>query len=86
MVNKLSEGQFGYLHIRAMDEPSLTRFKRDFLENLDKKGLVIDERFNGGGGIDQELLEILSQRKKYESYRGRDSVEIPRPVQAFYGH
>jgi tricorn protease len=85
MVNKLSEGTIGYLHIRAMDEASLTRFKRDFIENLDKKGLVIDERFNGGGGIDQELLEILSQRKKYESYRGRDSVEIPRPVQAFYG-
>ncbi len=85
MVTKLSEGQMGYMHIRAMDEPSLTRFKRDFLENLNKKALVIDERFNGGGGIDQELLEILSQRKKYESYRGRDSVEIPRPVQAFYG-
>ncbi|HEY8751688.1 MAG TPA: hypothetical protein VIM11_27155, partial [Tepidisphaeraceae bacterium] len=47
MVTKLSEGQMGYMHIRAMDEPSLTRFKRDFLENLNKKALVIDERFNG---------------------------------------
>ena len=85
MVEKLSDGQFGYLHIKAMDEPSLQRFERDFLDNLDKKALVIDERFNGGGGIDQELLSILSQRRKYESYRGRDSVEIPRPVQAFFG-
>ena len=85
MVTKLSDGQFGYLHIRAMDAPSLTRFERDLLDNLDKKALVIDERFNGGGGIDQELLEILNQRKKYESYRGRDSVEIPRPVSAFFG-
>jgi tricorn protease len=85
MVNKLSDGQIGYLHIKAMDAPSLTRFQRDLLDNLDKKALVIDERFNGGGGIDQELLAILSQRKKYESYRGRDSVELPRPVQAFFG-
>jgi len=85
MVDKLSDGQFGYLHIKAMDEPSLLRFQRDFLDNLDKKALIIDERFNGGGGIDQELLGILSQRRKYESYRGRDSVEIPRPVEAFFG-
>jgi tricorn protease len=85
MVNKISRGQIGYLHIRAMDAPSLDKFQRDLLDNLDKKALIIDERFNGGGGIDQELLEILSQHKKYESWRGRDSVEMPRPGQAFFG-
>jgi tricorn protease len=85
MVEKISNGEIGYLHIRAMDGPSLQRFERDFLDNLDKKALIIDERFNGGGGIDQELLEILNQRKKYQSWRGRNSVEIPRPVQAFFG-
>lgn len=85
MVDKLSNGQIGYLHIRAMDAPSFEKFQRDLLENLDKKALIIDERFNGGGGIDQELLEILNQRKQYESYRGRDSVTIGRPVQAFFG-
>jgi tricorn protease len=83
-VQKMTNGEIGYLHIRAMNAPSLERFQRDLLENLDKKALIIDERFNGGGGIDQELLEILNQRKKYESYRARDSVEISRPVQAFF--
>ena len=85
MVEKLSDGKVGYLHIKAMDAPSLQKFERDLLDNLDKKALIIDERFNGGGGIDQELLEILNQRKKYGFYRGRDSVDIPRPVQAFFG-
>ncbi|HYT60558.1 MAG TPA: S41 family peptidase [Haliangiales bacterium] len=85
MVEKLSRGEIGYLHIRAMNAASYQKFQRDLLENLDKKALIIDERFNGGGGIDQELLEILNQRKKYESYRGRDSVMVPRPVQAFFG-
>jgi tricorn protease len=85
MVDKASNGEIGYLHIRAMDAPSLERFQRDLIENRGKKALIIDERFNGGGGIDQELLEILNQRKKYESYRSRDSVEVPRPVQAFFG-
>ena len=84
-VDQMSNGDIGYLHIRAMDAPSLERFERDLIDNRGKKALIIDERFNGGGGIDQELLEILNQRKRYESYRSRDSVEVPRPVQAFFG-
>ena len=83
MVDKLSSGEIGYLHIRAMDAPSLQRFQRDLLDNQGKKALIIDERFNGGGGIDQELLEIL-QQKQYQSTRGRDSLVIPRPTQAFF--
>ncbi len=85
MVEKLSKGKVGYLHIRAMDAASFRKFQRDLLDNLGKKALIIDERFNGGGGIDQELLEILNQRIKYQSWRGRDSIEVPRPVQAFFG-
>ena len=85
MVEKLTGGQIGYLHIRAMDAPSLVKFQEDLIENRDKKALIIDERFNGGGGIDQELLEILNQRKQYQLTRGRDSVDVPRPVHTFYG-
>jgi tricorn protease len=85
MVAKLTNGDIGYLHIRAMDAPSLQKFQEDLLDNRGKKALIIDERFNGGGGIDQELLEILNQRKQYQSTRGRDSLEVPRPVQAFFG-
>jgi tricorn protease len=84
-VRELSKGEVGYLHIRAMDAPSLAKFQRDLVENLDKKALVIDQRFNGGGGIDQELLAILVQRNKYESYQGRDSVVLNRPSAAFFG-
>src|SRR5260370_24403102 len=68
-----------------MDAPSLAKFQRDLLENQDKKALIIDQRFNGGGGIDQELLQILNQRKQYQLTRGRDSVEVARPVEAFFG-
>jgi tricorn protease len=84
MVEKLSKGEVGYLHIRSMDAPSLRRFERDLVENHDKKALIIDQRFNPGGGIDQELLEILSQRQ-YQYTKSRDSVQITRPQQAFFG-
>ena len=83
MVDKISNNEIGYLHIRAMDAPSVQRFERDLLDNQAKKPLIIDERFNGGGGIDQELLEIL-QQKLYQSSRGRDSIMVQRPVRAFF--
>jgi tricorn protease len=84
IVEKASKGEVGYLHIRSMDAPSLRRFERDLVENHDKKALIIDQRFNPGGGIDQELLEILSQRQ-YQYTKQRDSVQITRPQQAFFG-
>jgi tricorn protease len=83
-VARLSHGEVGYLHIRAMNEPSLRQFERDLVENHDKKALIIDQRFNPGGGIDQELLEILSQRQ-YQYTKARDSVQATRPQQGFFG-
>lgn len=84
MVTKASNGEFGYLHIRAMDAPSLRQFQLDLAANRTKKALVIDQRFNGGGGIDQELLGILSG-KEYQYTQGRDAgFRQPRP-QNFYG-
>ena len=84
MVTKLSNGDMGYLHIRAMDAPSLRQFQLDLAAQRTKKALVIDQRFNGGGGIDQELLGILAGRQ-YQYTIGRDAgFQQPRP-QNFYG-
>ncbi|HEY7315827.1 MAG TPA: S41 family peptidase [Gemmataceae bacterium] len=84
LVDKLSDGTIGYLHIRQMNEPSLRRFERDLARMAGKKALVIDQRFNPGGGIDQELLQILQQRQ-YQYTRGRDSVQVTRPLRGFFG-
>ena len=85
MVEKLSNGEIGYLHIRAMDAPSLRKFSLDLAMNRTKKALIIDQRFNGGGGIDQELLGILVGQK-YQYTRNRDAgMDIPRPLETFYG-
>ncbi len=83
-VTKLSNGEIGYLHIRAMDAPSLRQLQLDLAANRTKKALVIDQRFNGGGGIDQELLGIPAGRQ-YQYTVGRDAgFQQPRP-QNFYG-
>jgi tricorn protease len=84
MVTKASNGDIGYLHIRAMDAPSLRQFQLDLAASRTKKALVIDQRFNGGGGIDQELLAILAGRQ-YQYTMSRDAgFQQPRP-QNFYG-
>src|SRR5688500_6878756 len=84
MVTKASNGAIGYLHIRAMNATSLRHFQLDLAANRTMKALVIDQRFNGGGGIDQELLSILAGRQ-YQYTMGRDAgFQQPRP-QNFYG-
>jgi tricorn protease len=84
MVTKMSNGDIGYLHIRAMDAPSLRQFQLDLAANRTRKALVIDQRFNGGGGIDQELLGILAG-KQYQYTIGRDAGFQQARPQNFYG-
>ncbi len=84
MVEKLSGGRVGYLHIKAMDQPSLARFRRDLGENRLKEALIIDQRFNGGGNIEQELLAILVQ-KPYQFWQPRGSEPTQRPFAGYFG-
>ncbi len=84
MADKLSNGRVGYVHIKAMDQPSLARFKKDLAEFRDKEALVIDQRFNGGGNIEQELLAILVQ-KPYQVWHPRGSEPTQRPFAGYFG-
>jgi tricorn protease len=84
VVDRLSGGEIGYLHIRQMNEPALRRFERDLALMAGKKALIIDQRFNPGGGIDQELLQIL-QQKQYQYTRSRGSIPVTRPLRGFFG-
>jgi tricorn protease len=83
-VDKLSAGRVGYLHIQAMDQPSLRKFEKELRENRGKQALVIDQRWNGGGNIDQELLGILVQRE-YQIWQPRGTEPNPRPFSGFFG-
>jgi tricorn protease len=67
-----------------MDVAALRKFERDLIENHEKKALIIDQRFNPGGGIDESLLEILGQRQ-YQLTRVRDSIDVTRPQRGFFG-
>ncbi|MGE0885602.1 MAG: S41 family peptidase [Blastocatellales bacterium] len=84
MVEKLSGGRIGYLHIQAMNQPSLRKFEKEIRENRNKEALIIDQRFNGGGNIEQELLAILVQRQ-YQIWQPRGTEATGRPFAGYFG-
>jgi len=84
MVTQLSGGKVGYVHIQAMDQPSLRRFEKELRENREKPALIIDQRFNGGGNIEQELLAILVQRE-YQLWHPRGTETTGRPFAGYFG-
>jgi len=61
-VAERSGGQLGYLHLPDMDAEGLTAFVRTFYPQLDRDGLVIDVRDNGGGFVSQMIIERLARR------------------------
>jgi Tol biopolymer transport system component/C-terminal processing protease CtpA/Prc len=63
LVEGLSGGRLGYVHIAAMNDPSLAAFKHELGdEMLGKEGVVIDVRYNGGGSTAVDVLEILMKQ------------------------
>src|SRR5438105_4710143 len=83
-VDELSNGRVGYIHIRAMDQPSLRKFEKEIREFRNKEAMIIDQRWNGGGNIEQELLAILVQRQ-YEVWRPRGVEASGRPFAGYFG-
>jgi tricorn protease len=83
-VDELSNGRIGYLHIQAMNPPSLRKFEKEIREFRNKEALIIDQRWNGGGNIEQELLAILVQRQ-YQVWQPRGTEATGRPFAGFFG-
>ncbi len=83
-VDGLSGGRVGYLHIQAMNPPSLRKFEKEIREFRNKDAMIIDQRWNGGGNIEQELLAILVQRE-YQIWQPRGTEASGRPFAGYFG-
>jgi tricorn protease len=61
MVDKLSNGQLGYIHIKGMDSPSFRTLYSELLGRYrEKKAVIIDTRHNGGGWLHDDVITLLS--------------------------
>lgn len=74
-VDKASNGKIGYIYIPDMGPEGLNEFSRYFYPQLDKEGLIIDDRANGGGNVSPMILERLS-REPYRLTMRRGSARI----------
>jgi tricorn protease len=61
MVDKLSGGQLGYIYMSNTSSRGQLELVRMFYGQLDKKGFIIDERFNGGGQLPDRFLELIQR-------------------------
>ncbi|MCL4510823.1 MAG: S41 family peptidase [Bacteroidetes bacterium] len=85
LVDKLSDGKIGYVYLPDMEASGLNAFVEQFYPQIRKEGLIVDERYNGGGFIDQMLLERLRRiLVGMEMARHGEPNTIPSPV--FYGY
>ncbi|MGS2726009.1 S41 family peptidase [Psychroserpens sp. BH13MA-6] len=71
MVHKLSNNQIGYMHIRNMSDGSFREFLDKVMgDEVHKKALVVDTRFNGGGDLVDDITTFLSGKKYMEFQNG----------------
>lgn len=79
MVDSLSNGRLGYVHIRSMGDASYRDVYADILGKYNlREGIVIDTRNNGGGRLHEDI-EILFSGTKYleQVIQGRVACEMP---------
>ncbi len=82
-VAEASGGRLGYIYVTDTGYDGLRDFYRQYLAQYDKSGLVIDERFNGGGQIPERFIELLSRRPlAYLSGRHDNDFVFPTPGNA----
>ena len=61
-VDELSGGKLGYVWVPDTGDGGYTSFNRYFFAQMDKQGVVIDERFNNGGLIADYIVELCSRK------------------------
>lgn len=62
-VSEASNDRVGYVHIPDMGPPGYAEFHRYYFAEVDKEGLIVDVRYNGGGHVSQLILEKLARKR-----------------------
>ncbi|MFT6204941.1 MAG: tricorn protease [Spirosomataceae bacterium] len=61
MVDKLSDGKLAYIWVPNTTTAGFVSFNRYYFAQQDKLGAVIDERFNGGGSLDDYMVDLMNR-------------------------
>jgi tricorn protease len=71
-VDELSGGRLAYVWVPNTGGGGYVSFNRYYFAQQDRLGVVVDERFNGGGNLDDYMVDLMNR-----SLRGGITNEAP---------
>jgi tricorn protease len=80
MVDELSGGRIGYIHIPNTAVDGNRELFKYFYPQTNKEALILDDRYNGGGFVPDRMIELLERETL--NYWTRRGIE-PNPVPGF---
>jgi tricorn protease len=81
IVDRLSGGRIAYVYMADMEALGMEQFVRQFFPQLNKLALIVDDRWNGGGFIDQIVLERLRRvLVGMDTNRERAATSLPQQL------
>ena len=86
IVDSLSGGQLAYVHVPNTGGPGYAAINRYYFAQQDRKGAIIDERFNGGGSAADYIIEVL--QRDFDGYfnnRAADHRPFTSPAAGIWG-
>jgi len=86
LVDSLSGGQVAYVHIKSMNSAGFREVYSELLsdKNRNRKAVIVDERYNGGGWLHDDLCTLLSG-KLYHNFVPRDRYVGHDPLNKWVG-
>ena len=83
-VDQLSGGRLAYIYLPDTAGGGYTNFNRYFFAQTDKRGAVVDERFNGGGTAADYIVDYL-HRPLMNWWATREGEPFATPSAAIFG-
>jgi tricorn protease len=83
-VERLSGGKLAYVYLPNTSRGGYDSFNRYYFAQTNKAGVVLDERFNGGGSIADYMIEVMKRQPMFHEMT-RDATDFVSPVGAIYG-
>ena len=83
-VNDATNGQVAYVYVPNTAGQGHEYFKRYFFPQANKKAIIIDERFNGGGSLADYYIDIL-QRPYQAHWNMRYGKDLKSPSASIQG-
>lgn len=83
-VDRLSGGRLAYVYMPDTGFGGFTNFNRYFFSQVNKQGVILDERYNHGGQIADYVIDLLS-RHEHAILKSRDGATYLDPPLAIYG-